>query len=145
MYVGDFPLSALAGPAVIKAGPSWREIADRHDGCGPLPGAPALAWLSYDSSLEPVRWLRADPGQARVFIFTTTPLSLELEVIADHVAGQIVPPGPGEIVVETPEGASFRIEADDIGFFDFAGLPRGRVRLRCDTPTGRLVTDWICL
>jgi hypothetical protein len=124
MYVGDFPLTSLAGPAVAGNG---------------------LAWLSYDSALEPVRWLRGDPGQARVLIFTTTPMSLELEVMADHVAGQIVPPGPGEIVVETPDGTSVRIEADDIGFFDFAGLPRGRIRLRCDTPSGRLVTDWICL
>jgi hypothetical protein len=124
MYVGDLPLTTLAGPAVAGNG---------------------LACLSYDSALEPVRWLRADPGQARVLIFTTTPLSLELEVMADHVAGQIVPPGPGEILVETPDGASFRIEADDIGFFDVAGLPRGRIRLRCETPSGRLVTDWVCL
>jgi hypothetical protein len=124
MYVGDFPLTSLAGPAVA---------------------AISLACLSYDSALEPVRWMRTDPGQARVLIFTTTPLSLELEVMADHVAGQIVPPGPGEIVVETPDGTSFRIEADDIGFFDFGGLPRGRIRLRCETPSGRLVTDWVCL
>jgi hypothetical protein len=124
MYVGDFPLTSLAAPAVAGI---------------------SLACLSYDSALEPVRWMRADPGQARVLIFTTAPLSLELEVMADHVAGQIVPPGPGEIVVETPDGASFRIEADDIGFFDFGALPRGRIRLRCETPSGRLVTDWICL
>jgi len=124
MYVGDFSFTALAGPAVLAAG---------------------QAWLSFDSSLEPVRVMRGDPGQTRVLIFTTTPLSVELEVMADQVVGQIVPPGPGEIVVETPDGASFRIEADDIGFFDFTGLPRGRFRLRCDTPTGRLVTDWVCL
>jgi hypothetical protein len=124
MYVGDLPLTSLAGPAVAGNG---------------------KARLSYDSALEPVRWLRSDPGQARVLIFTTTPLSLELEVMADHVAGQIVPPGPGEILVETPDGISFRIEADDIGFFDCAGLPRGRIRLRCETPSARLVTDWVCL
>lgn len=130
MYVGDFSLSTLAGPAV-PGDLSWT--------------SPVLAQLSFDSALEPVRGFRGDPGQARVLIFTTTPLSLELEVMADHVAGQIVPPGPGEIVVETPGGTSFRVEADDIGFFDFTGLPRGRIRLRCDTPTGRLITDWICL
>jgi hypothetical protein len=48
-------------------------------------------------------------------------------------------------VVETPDGTTFRIEADDIGLFDFAGLPRGQVRLRCETPDGNLVTDWVCL
>jgi len=24
-------------------------------------------------------------------------------------------------------------------------LPRGQVRLRCQTPDGNLVTDWVCL
>jgi hypothetical protein len=104
-----------------------------------------LALLSFDSSAEPVRAWRAGSGQARVLIFTSTPLSLELELMADHVVGQIVPPGPGQILVETSEGIAVQVEADDIGFFDFAGIPRGRVRLRCETPTGRLVTDWVCL
>jgi hypothetical protein len=130
MYVGDFPLITL-----VDAAPAGDERARRQ----------GLACLSFDSSRERVQSLRAEPGHARVLIFTTTPLSLELEVMADHVVGQIVPPGPGEIVVETPDGATFRMEADDIGFFDFAGMPRGRVRLRCDTPTGRLITDWVCL
>jgi hypothetical protein len=48
-------------------------------------------------------------------------------------------------VVETPDGSAFRIEADDMGLFDFAGLPHGQVRLRCETPDGNLVTDWVCL
>ena len=104
-----------------------------------------LAWLSFDSSAEPVRALRAQPGQARVLIFTATPLSLELELMADHVVGQIVPPGPGRVVVETADGTTVQAEADDLGFFDFTGMPRGSVRLRCETPTGRLVTDWVCL
>ena len=104
-----------------------------------------LASLSFDSSVEPVQAWRAGSRQARVLIFTTTPLSLELEMMADHVVGQIVPPGPGQILVETPEGIALRAEADDIGFFDFAGMPRGRVRLRCETPAGRLVTEWVCL
>lgn len=148
MYVGDFPLTALAGSAALEARHAWPEIADRQAGGsrGDPPWTPPdLAHLSFDSSLEPVRGFRGDPGQARVLIFTTTPLSLELEVMADHVVGQIVPPGPGEILVETPDGTSVRIEADDIGFFDCGGLPRGRIRLRCETPSGRLVTDWVCL
>lgn len=88
---------------------------------------------------------RADSDDARVLIFTSSSLSLELEVLAGHVVGQIVPPGPGEILVETSDGATFQVEADDIGFFELSGGPRGSVRLRCDTPTGRLITDWVCL
>ena len=88
---------------------------------------------------------RSEEDDARVLIFTASPLSLELEVMAGHIVGQIVPPGPGQILLETSDGATFRVEADDIGFFDLSGVPRGSVRLRCDTPTGRLITDWVCL
>ena len=146
MTVGDSPLTLVA-----TAGdePAWREIAD----CVDLIDVDRLwhsidqdlAWLSFDSSVQPVQVMRAEHGQARVLIFTAAPLSLELELMADYVVGQIVPPGPGQIVVETPEGPAVQVEADDIGFFDFVGMPRGRVRLRCETPTGRLVTDWVCL
>ena len=139
MYVGGFPLTALV--ETTPEDPARREITDscyaRHAG--------RLASLTFDSALEPVRGLRSGSGQPRVLIFTAAHLSLELEVMADLVVGQIVPPGPGEVVVETPDGTTFRIEADDIGLFDFAGLPRGQVRLRCETPDGNLVTDWVCL
>jgi hypothetical protein len=47
--------------------------------------------------------------------------------------------------VEAADGVTFHVEADDAGFFDLPGMPRGPVRLRCDTPTGRLVTDWVRL
>ena len=76
MYVGDFPLTVL-----VETTP-----------------------LTFDSALEPVRGLRSGSGQPRVLIFTAAHLSLELEVMADHVVGQIIPPGPGEVVVETPDG-----------------------------------------
>ena len=120
MYVGDFPLTTLVETT-------------------------RLTPLTFDSALEPVRGMRSESGQPRVLIFTGAHLSLELEVMADLVVGQIVPPGPGEVVVETPDGTTFRVEADDIGLFDFAGLPRGQLRLRCQTPDGNLVTDWVCL
>jgi hypothetical protein len=120
MYVGDFPLTTLVRTT-------------------------RLASLTFDSALEPVPGLRSGSGQPRVLIFTEARLSLELEVMADHVVGQIVPPGPGQIVVETLDGPTVRIEADDIGFFDFDRLPTGQVRLRCETTDGTLVTDWVCL
>jgi hypothetical protein len=104
-----------------------------------------LASLSFDSSLERVQERRSDPDDDRVLVFTASPLTLELEVTPGHVAGQIVPPGPGEILVETAEGVTFHVQADDAGFFDLPGQLRGLVRLRCDTPTARLVTDWVRL
>jgi hypothetical protein len=139
MNVGDFPLTTLV--ETTRDDPVWCEVTDSRYPWQ-LGG---LACLTFDSAVEPVRGLRSGSGQPRVLIFTAAHLSLELEVMADLVVGQIVPPGPGEVVVETPDGTTFRIEADDIGLFDFAGLPRGQVRLRCETPDGTLVTDWVCL
>jgi hypothetical protein len=104
-----------------------------------------LASLSFDSSLERVQERRSDPDDARVLVFTAPPLSLELEVMPDRTVGQIVPPGPGEIRVEAADGVTSHVETDDAGFFVLPGMPRGPVRLRCDTPTGRLVTDWVRL
>ncbi len=88
---------------------------------------------------------RSEPGETRVLVFTAPGLELELEVMSDRVVGQIVPPGPGEIRVETSGGVIVRTEADDVGFFELPGMPRGAVRLRCDTPTGQLATGWVCL
>jgi hypothetical protein len=131
MNVGDFPLTTLLDVAMAAEDPASHEVVrDAAVAC-------TVVWYGQD-------W-RAYSDDARVLIFTSSPLSLELEVMGGHVVGQIVPPGPGEILLETPDGATFQVEADDIGFFDLSGGPRGSVRLRCETPTGRLITDWVCL
>ena len=127
MNVGDLPLTTLLDAEELE----WHEVV--HD------AAAACTIVAYGQD-----W-RADAADARVLIFTSSPLSLELEVLAGQIVGQIVPPGPGEILVETSHGATFQVDADDIGFFDLSGGPRGSVRLRCETPTGRLITDWVCL
>jgi hypothetical protein len=103
------------------------------------------ASLTFDSSLEATAGTRAEPGQTRLLVFTATPLSMELEVTQDGVVGQILPPGPGEIHVETPDGAEYSVGADESGFFELPPLPADAVRLRCDTATGRVVTDWVRL
>ena len=98
MNVGVFPLTTLVETTLDD--PVWCEITDScyawHSG--------NLASLTFDSAVEPVPGLRSGSSHPRVLIFTEAHLSLELEVMADHVVGQIVPPGPGEIVVETPDG-----------------------------------------
>jgi hypothetical protein len=104
-----------------------------------------LASLSFDSSVERATEQRSGPAEPRVLTFTAAPLSLELEVLPDRVVGQIVPPGAGEILVEAADGVTFHVAADDVGFFILPSVPRGTVRLRCDTPAARLVTDWIRL
>jgi hypothetical protein len=129
--------AALAGPIAEygKGAYAWRTVDQDL----------LLASLSFDSSLERAQERRSDADDARVLVFTASPLSLEVEVIPGQVVGQIVPPGPGEIRVETADGVTFHVEADDVGFFHLPGKLLGTVRLRCDTAAGRLVTDWVRL
>lgn len=103
------------------------------------------AILTFDSSLEPAAGTRAEAGETRLLVFTSTPLSMELEVLNGEVVGQILPPAAGEIHIETPDGAQYCVNADESGFFELPSLPAGPVRLRCDTATGRVVTDWVRL
>jgi hypothetical protein len=133
--------------AVRDTAPLARSIAEHAEG--------ALSWqtideellavLTFDSSLESAPATRADPGDTRVLVFSSTPLSMELEVMHDQVVGQILPPSAGEVRIEVSDGAAYRVEVNESGFFELPALPAGPVRLRCDTATGRVVTDWVRL
>jgi hypothetical protein len=153
MDVGNYQISGLAeavpsGDRTLPGDSDGATLITRLADFGPgawrsLEEDPAA--LTLDTSLDPASFWRSEPDDARVLVFTSDPFSVELEMIGSRVVGQIVPPGPGEILVEKADGATVRAIADDVGFFDLAERPRGRVRLRCETPTGRLVTDWLCL
>jgi len=114
---------------------SWRTVDDDL----------LLASLHFDSAVEPVTTSRAAARGPRLLVFTSTPLSMELEVLPDQLVGQLVPPEVADIVVETESGGVARVTSDERGFFIVAPLPESPLRLRCDTPTGRLVTDWVSL
>jgi hypothetical protein len=134
--------------ALRATAPSARTIAEHAED--------ALSWqtidadllraiLTFDSSLEPAAETRSDSPETRVLVFTSAPLSLELEVLHDEVVGQILPAGAGEIHIETSDGAEFNVSVGESGFFELPPMPGGAIRLRCDTATGRVVTDWVQL
>ena len=144
----DDRLLADLADALRDTAPLARTVAEHADD--------ALAWrtidedllraiLTFDSSLEPYAETRAEPGDTRMLVFTSAPLSVELEVTQVEVVGQILPPGAAEIHVETSDGAEYHLTADESGFFVLPSRPGGSVRLRCDTATGRVVTDWVRL
>jgi len=141
MNDGGYGIASLVDTAAVWYPHAWQEVASSRRSVD----QDLRASLSVAQSLEGVRQLRSDPGNSRVLVFTASSLSLELEVISDRVVGQIVPPGPGEIHVEAVDGGVVQVEADDVGFFELPDMPYGLVRLRCGTPTGRLVTDWVRL
>lgn len=105
------------------------------------------AELAFDSATAPASSSRRSQagGGNRVLVFTTELRSVEVEVLPDHVLGQFLPPSAGRVEVEDSSGVVAVAEVDELGFFLLEPVPRGRVRLRCTTPSTRLVTAWVTL
>lgn len=102
-----------------------------------------LATLSYDSLLDDRVVVRGTVSAPRSLVFDAADLTVELEVTAGRVVGQLVPPGPGEVVLETETTQEGPVATDDAGCFTLATVAGTRVRLRCTTPATTVVTDWV--
>jgi hypothetical protein len=73
-------------------------------------------------------------------------LTVELEVTADSVIGQIVPAQVATIEVQGQAGEAAVVASDEIGCFSISPIPRGAFRLRCRAAAGIDVrTGWIML
>jgi hypothetical protein len=106
-----------------------------------------LAQLTYDSTVgtehAPVR---SEAAWIRALTFTSTRLTIELEVTEDSVLGQIVPAQSASIEVQTGAGTVDTISTDDIGCFSIRPIPPGQFRLRCRNASGSEVrTGWVTL
>ena len=143
----DDELLAHLGEALRHAGPvpeqmlvagraayGWRSIDEELE----------LAALVYDSAREPDLALRG-AALPRALVFDAEDLSVELEVDAGRVVGQLSPPGPGQVSVTPPTGTAVDADADDQGWFTLPTVPYGPVQLACRRGAARLVTDWVRL
>jgi hypothetical protein len=108
-----------------------------------------LAALTFDSATElaaaaaPVRSAEASP---RFLTFSTTELTIELEIGADAIVGQIVPPQAGHADACPASGPASSTEIDDIGCFVIRPLPASPFRLHCHASSGiSALTTWITL
>ena len=107
-----------------------------------------LAQLTYDSErgAELSAATRAEDARIRALTFTSPRLTVELEVTADSVLGQVVPMQDATIEVQTGPGEEAQIATDEIGCFSIQPVPRGAFRLRCRAPGGvDVLTGWITL
>ena len=98
-----------------------------------------LARLTYDSvrDLELAASLRAEEATIRALTFTSSRLTIELEVTTDAVVGQIVPAQPATIIVQPgAAGTQTEVRADEIGCFTIQPIPAGAFRLQCRTDNG---------
>ena len=106
-----------------------------------------LAQLTYDSysDQDAAAIVRSEAASIRALTFTSTHLSIELEVTAGSLLGQIIPPRSGTIEVHTKTGVTSS-PVDEIGCFSLAPIPAGPFRLRCRTTDGAdVLTGWITL
>jgi hypothetical protein len=107
-----------------------------------------LAQLTYDSirDLDLMANTRAETASIRALTFTSAHLTIEVEVTADSLIGQVVPGQPGTIKVQPKVGAETAVTADEIGLFAIEPIPSGSFRLHCRTDTGvEALTGWISL
>lgn len=106
-----------------------------------------LARLSYDSLLDDHATTRSGAVATRSLLFAADDVSVEIDVLPRRVVGQLVPPVPGDIIVQSPAGELTRVRADDAGCFSATvDVPSDvLVRLRCITDSATVVTEWVAI
>jgi limonene-1,2-epoxide hydrolase len=118
-----------------KAAFAWRDI-DAE-----------LAELTYDSATQPSGALagaRADPAAMHAVTFLAGGLTIEVEVTAEALQGQLVPPESGQIELQRRDGPPGTAPVDTAGWFIFTPPPAPPYRLHLRTADGRrILTEWI--
>jgi hypothetical protein len=119
-------------------------------------GREAFAWYDVDAELAALTFdsargdavpagTRADTASLRALTFAARQLTVELEVTADALVGQVVPPQPGELEVRPRQGEARTVPIDDVGWFSIRPRPSGLFRLHLRTAEGDVLTEWITL
>ena len=103
-----------------------------------------LAQLTYDSTRDAVG-TRAEAASVRALTFTSTHLTIELEVTEDSLLGQLVPVQSAMIEVQTRVGTQREVASDEIGCFSIHPAPAGPFRLRCYAGDLDVLTRWVTL
>jgi hypothetical protein len=104
-----------------------------------------IAALTHDSAGAALAGTRAEPA-LRSLTFVAGELAIELEITADALVGQVVPPRSGEIELVGPTGPIATTGVDDVGWFALRPAPTGPVRLHLRTADGESIhTEWTTL
>lgn len=128
-----------APPALLAAAKAtylWRTIDEEL----------AFASLSFDSLLDTAGDDRGpSTARPRALVFDAAGLSMELEVTAQEITGQLVPPGDGQVTMTSAHGADVTVEVDEVGCFSVPRQGTGPLRLTCRTEGATLRTPWLLL
>jgi len=120
--------------AAAKAAFEWRSVEEELE----------LLTLSYDSSLDEVIGVRGSASTAlRMLVFDAEHVTVELQLGADVLMGQVVPADSDRVVLECADGRVDEADPDDAGVFLLRRPARGPVRLRCRHHSAVMVTEWM--
>lgn len=108
-----------------------------------------LAAILFDSaslSLGELTGVRSEQHAAvRAMTFGAGNLTIEVEIGARELLGQVHPAGVTELDVEEQGGQRHRLAVDDVGGFSMPQVPTYPFRLVVRTDTGQVVTSWVTL
>jgi hypothetical protein len=105
-----------------------------------------LAQLSFDSAGAASEGTRAETAVLRAMTFAASQVAIEIEVTADGLLGQIVPPQQGELDLRWRDGTTRTVPVDEVGWFRIGPRPTGLFRLYLRTASGLSVcTEWVTL
>ncbi|MFF9087688.1 hypothetical protein ACF1BE_14930 [Streptomyces sp. NPDC014991] len=101
-----------------------------------------LAELTFDSLVDalPVRGVMDAP---RMLTFRAGEVTVDVEVTADGLIGQVLPPQPARIEVLGDPRAPRPVTADTLGRFASDTPPAGPFALRLRTGAEVIVTEWL--
>ncbi len=103
-----------------------------------------LAALVYDSDREPALTRTQTTADLRALTFASANITIELELTATGLIGQLVPPSNAEIDVQTAAGVTGSVTTDELGCFTIRVIPQEPFRLRCRAgETVDVLTTWI--
>ncbi|MGW8065376.1 hypothetical protein ACVV2G_24685 [Streptomyces ziwulingensis] len=101
-----------------------------------------VAELTFDSLVDAIP-VRGENDPPRMLTFSVDEVTLDVEVTADGLIGQVLPPGPARIEVLSGPRAHARLTADDLGRFTGEAPPSGPFALRLRTGREVVVTEWL--
>ncbi|MHC8420062.1 hypothetical protein ACH121_09595 [Streptomyces sp. NB004] len=101
-----------------------------------------VAELTFDSLVDAIP-VRGETDPPRMLTFRSDAVTVDVEVTADGLIGQLLPPGPAGIEVLSGPRAHTRLTADDMGRFTGAAPPAGPFALRLRTGGEVVVTEWL--
>lgn len=109
-------------------------------------GTSAFTWRDPDTRLaelvEQAPAALRDDAHVRAMTFAGDGVTIELEVTADALLGQLVPPAAARVEIHEPGGRAHATDADAVGWFTVRPRPAGLFRIAVHTDDGVVVTPW---